>query len=834
MVTRAHPRMSADAISFKNTIAELQADTDLAAGMVVETLGYFARNDGGGNRYEIVTDTYTPETAPFVIVASGGANAVGNQDGQAGQAFPRNAAVHAWLRPSSGAAAAWIADPDLAGTDYFLASTDASIGIGGGHNNIAIALAHRVQAETGRDVYVIIDARDEAIAGYIATGGAGDRYTSLATTVPAALAAIPGAPATIDVFLWAHGDTDRARTAAAYKADLDSLWTRLTGESWYSAPVFIGAENVSYDDDFEELDDNASVNEGLADFCADLPAQRKIASADRLPSRDVNHLTGDSLFNIGWSRCWDQIGLAEYVEGRPDGGAWIELHAAGLIAKALWPTGEVRAEAYGCLSGQEAAWQLRRANAFAVAKDMKLTAAQEFDIAWPVNLGDAGSTIVVDMSQAKLNAVAGGGLTKTGPAIVLSLRDTNVYMPPLHCNKLCSGVEIYGPSNNAQIFRPDAWRFASARGAFAIRISAAQQAGCTLHDPAGSEWGVADAQFRDEANFLGAGLVLDGNDAMVRGGHPGHAKRVVLFTRASATTVLEKVHPYCGNPRIPLEDLTWSGFVVLENRSAKGNTVYDCYLDGGYVIDYASGLEIKGGFHFTPDNGFQVMTEPYTRIAAKSIDANFLATIDGFATSIGLFFNDDPDDLGTVTDHWDYSDQRGPGALLRLAQQEYTLYASDTDGLPCVVEAKKAGEGNLIKKRQVFPNGYVDEDTQADQRRMLVPVLRVDGTTAGSPSASETALYLGSTDTGLARIHSNGNVDVKIAGVTEWFFRASDGSLLPLGDNQADLGGPLNRVKNLYGVKGHLGTLNLSNLPTSATGLDPGDLWNDGGTLKIA
>ena len=30
------------------------------------------------------------------------------------------------------------------------------------------------------------------------------------------------------------------------------------------------------------------------------------------------------------------------------------------------------------------------------------------------------------------------------------------------------------------------------------------------------------------------------------------------------------------------------------------------------------------------------------------------------------------------------------------------------------------------------------------------------------------------------------------------------------------------------------GRVNLPNLPTSATGLTTGDLWNDGGTLKIA
>jgi hypothetical protein len=41
-----------------------------------------------------------------------------------------------------------------------------------------------------------------------------------------------------------------------------------------------------------------------------------------------------------------------------------------------------------------------------------------------------------------------------------------------------------------------------------------------------------------------------------------------------------------------------------------------------------------------------------------------------------------------------------------------------------------------------------------------------------------------------------------------------------------------NSTANLFQVKGN-GTLNAANLPTSATGLVAGDIWNDAGTLKI-
>lgn len=55
-----------------------------------------------------------------------------------------------------------------------------------------------------------------------------------------------------------------------------------------------------------------------------------------------------------------------------------------------------------------------------------------------------------------------------------------------------------------------------------------------------------------------------------------------------------------------------------------------------------------------------------------------------------------------------------------------------------------------------------------------------------------------------------------------------NGHVIPKLGSVYDLGNPAVQFDGIYAR-----TANLSALPTSATGLDSGDLWNDGGTVKI-
>lgn len=174
-----------------DTVSALGAASDLIEGQVVNTFGYFAPGDGGGMRYEIVSAGAPPSTAPIVVAVSGGANALGDQDGLGGQAFPRSARVFMWLALTSGGAGQWVQDPDFAGTAYYVPGASPAIAVGGGHNNVGLAYAHRAQAELERDVYVVLTGKDALISEWVGSGAASAQYVILRNNVAAVMLFAP-------------------------------------------------------------------------------------------------------------------------------------------------------------------------------------------------------------------------------------------------------------------------------------------------------------------------------------------------------------------------------------------------------------------------------------------------------------------------------------------------------------------------------------------------------------------------------------------------------------------------------------------------------------------
>jgi hypothetical protein len=108
---------------------------------------------------------------------------------------------------------------------------------------------------------------------------------------------------------------------------------------------------------------------------------------------------------------------------------------------------------------------------------------------------------------------------------------------------------------------------------------------------------------------------------------------------------------------------------------------------------------------------------------------------------------------------------------------------------------------------------------------------RVKGAgTAGSTDAFQVA---GTAPADAARIDSSGNL---MAGVTSTAFRIN--ATVASGADRDIFAAQIAGASNGLTIKWNHATtttrVNISNLPTSASGLASGDLWNDGGTLKIA
>lgn len=260
---------------------------------------------------------------PFVVVSSGQSNARGNPNSTGG-VFPRSENVYMWLATEQGGAGSWIQDPDFANVTYYMPTTDTiQQSVGGGTNNTPLSLAHRMQVETGRPVYLILDARGgTAIEEWIDQGTASTRFASLSASVAAALLEIPGSPATVDVFTWQQGEANRTDTQTAYKNKLDTLVSQLSAESWYRTNTpFIVGELLR-----QVLDRYATINIAIHMLGSEDPDAYRYASSQGLPGlADDTHYTGASLYTLGYYRMFDalvslQVPNKLFKIGNPAGG----------------------------------------------------------------------------------------------------------------------------------------------------------------------------------------------------------------------------------------------------------------------------------------------------------------------------------------------------------------------------------------------------------------------------------------------------------------------------------------------------------------------------------
>jgi len=160
---------------------------------------------------------------PYVIVITGQSNAAGARNGGPNPASPL---VKTW----DGSTAAW------GGSDYTTAPWSLSNPDGNsGNNNYALARAHRIADDTGRQVYVIFDAMGgTSITEWVGSGTASTRYAAIKTKVEAALTTTELSGVTeVDEIIWAQGEEDALTTDfTAHLANLTTLFKQFRGEAW--------------------------------------------------------------------------------------------------------------------------------------------------------------------------------------------------------------------------------------------------------------------------------------------------------------------------------------------------------------------------------------------------------------------------------------------------------------------------------------------------------------------------------------------------------------------------------------------------------------------------
>ena len=241
-----------------------------------------------------------PPTDPYVILIAGQSNAAGVNNGGLNPASPR---VQTW----DGVTSAW------GGSDYTGLPWSRSTPNGnGGNNNYALARAHRIADDTGRDVRIVFDAvGGTSIDAWVAAGTSSTRYAALKAKVEAALVTLPGKTA-VDEIIWAQGEEDFTDDFATHLGNLTLLRNQLRAETWcgYIPPIYFMGPSP--------LHDRYQWQNAFQYFCAKVDSRciyvpsnglRTVYQAngvtDTPGTGDFTHFLGESLWEAGYYRISD-------------------------------------------------------------------------------------------------------------------------------------------------------------------------------------------------------------------------------------------------------------------------------------------------------------------------------------------------------------------------------------------------------------------------------------------------------------------------------------------------------------------------------------------------
>ena len=170
-----------------------------------------------------------------------------------------------------------------------------------GNNNMAFAFCHRLKQETGRPIRLVIVSNGGTHIGRWVDGGtSAPLYNELDTMVTRAISLIPGKDS-IDVFLWAQGETKRPgfESVADYRNDFSTLRSQLAAEPWWNENAkFIVSEMVpgSGFDEYQEFFRELNIDGDPLTACV---------SGKGLNYENTNfriHWDGSSLFELGYYR----------------------------------------------------------------------------------------------------------------------------------------------------------------------------------------------------------------------------------------------------------------------------------------------------------------------------------------------------------------------------------------------------------------------------------------------------------------------------------------------------------------------------------------------------
>jgi hypothetical protein len=246
---------------------------------------------------------YVPGGAPgvgltYVVAINGQSNAEGANAGGPNPADPR---VRVW----DGATGAW-GSSDYTQAPFSHAAPDGN----GRNNNIGLALAHRLAAEYGAQVFVVYDALGgRPISDWVGSGTSSVRYAAMKAKVQAALASpelVAAGKTQVDVFVWAQGEEDALTDdLATYRGKFATLDAQFRAETWIgpSTPFLVMG--------MSGLHTRYQVWQAQLDYCANVNHSCIYVNSAGLKTQydidgtgDFTHWLGPALWEHGYERAW--------------------------------------------------------------------------------------------------------------------------------------------------------------------------------------------------------------------------------------------------------------------------------------------------------------------------------------------------------------------------------------------------------------------------------------------------------------------------------------------------------------------------------------------------
>lgn len=477
--------------------------------------------------------------------------------------------------------------------------------------------------------------------------------------------------------------------------------------------------------------------------------------------------------------------------GTADGGSFINITGGLYQAKGLFNGTEIAAEKFGCIDNLECAAALQAANNYALSlaetlmtdpytarKQLRLTLAQNIKIKNKLTLGQSGRALDINFSGALLVCVSGGNLVATDPAVTLIGDNSTRHLCRINANKLSSGWLING--RNSYTYAPTCIRFHGT--GFGVKVNDSR--GSSIYNPWAWEYAPGDAGAGVAANYTGKGLVYDGFDFTVFGGHPGWCGVAIHITENAGFLELIQPHPYCNKPDNAETDPRIDPIAIL-NDSPNRNWITQPYVDGGYVVDNTATLQIDGGFHYMSDTALPGVSTPYTRIKNVLGSLDKLANFRGFQSSFGVF---ETTYTGPDISVWNSLSGAISRPSANLNKQVQDLYSGNLGTSPHRIEAHITG-GN-VRKRTILAGGkYLQEEnglfSGVVTRKLTAEESRIDSTDIGGTS---TAFLLGPNYTGFRANHSNGRLEALVSDTTSKWHWTTTGAYRPSVDGTYDIG----------------------------------------------